>query len=541
MSMTTLLTEAGHHIEQFLNQLPQPVRDRLLFLRRAYPKTPLTSLPEPVRHEVKQILTKASTGSPPATRLHPTSPGTIRHSALPQAQARNGRQNGATARRQQPDTRTLASIIGTDVKTRRPVALPQHARLQTLYIPGVSGSGKTTIIGNLALQDINQGLGICLIEPHGDLTKTVLAGIPEHRLKDVIYLDVEDYESPFGLNLFETPEPQSLADRAATASFISHVFEALWNTGFETPRLMQNLRAVTRTLLECEGATFAEIPLLYENAAARASMLANLTNTQILHFWEAFNRRSQRDRDELTASTLNKVTAFLDEPMIKHILAQSKTTVNFRSIMDEGKILLVKLSPQFEEASRLIGAVTIGKILMAAFSRADLPERERRQFNLYCDEFQRFATQDFSVLISEARKFRIATTISHQTLAQLSEANQASALAAGNLIVFRVSGDPDARILARSFNTTPTAPYVIGEEAVRAPTNDTINFLLRKAHTNPDAMAFNRYLEYLLQFAGLSVPPPPVHTPRAHYPNPTRKQSRECPRRVWRCGRGLAL
>ena len=401
MSMMTPLLEAKRMLEQLVNRLPKPLLDRLLALRRAYPTTPLTSLPEPIRHEVHRILTTASTGSPQDA---------IQRPALPRAQARNGHANGARARRQHTVARyphvpglarPLASLIGTDVKTGRPVVISQQpARLHTLYIPGVSGAGKTTMIGNLALQDINQGLGICLIEPHGDLTKTVLAGIPEHRLKDVVYLDVEDYESPFGLNLFETPAPQTLANRAATASFISHVFEALWNTGFETPRLMQNLRAVTRTLLECEGATFAEIPLLYDNAAVRARMLANLTNTQILHFWETFNRRSQHDRDEMTASTMNKVTAFLDEPMIKHILAQSKTTINFRTIMDEGKILLVKLSPQFEEASRLIGAVIIGKILMAAFSRADTPERERRQFNLYCDEFQRFATQDFAVLIS---------------------------------------------------------------------------------------------------------------------------------------------
>ena len=305
---------------------------------------------------------------------------------------------------------------------------------------------------------------------------------------------------------------------AATASFVSHVWEVLWNSGFETPRLMQNLRAVTRTLIENPGATFGDVPLLYSNEIVRAHMLANVTNTQILQFWEDYERKTQRDKDTYTESTLNKVQAFLDEPMIQHILAQARTTINFRYIMDNSKILLIKLSPQFEEASRLIGAV-IGTLLMTAFSRADTPEDKRIRFNLYLDEFQRFQSSELCHLISEARKFNIATCLSHQTLAQLSEQNRASALAAGNLIVFRVSG-LDAPVLSASFDTTPTEPYIIGEEAIRSPTNDTINFLLRKAHTNPNAMALNRYLEYLLHFADFRVPPPPTHTPRGHYPNP---------------------
>jgi hypothetical protein len=152
---------------------------------------------------------------------------------------------------------------------------------------------------------------------------------------------------------------------------------------------VQNLRAVTRTLIanhgEAPGSTFSEIPLLYANDTVRAHMLANVTNPQIIQFWDAFERKNQRDRDAYTESLLNKVQAFLDEPMIQHILSQTKTTINFRHIMDNSKILLIKLSPQFEEASRLIGAVIIGEILMTAFSRADTPENKRKQFNLYCD------------------------------------------------------------------------------------------------------------------------------------------------------------
>jgi hypothetical protein len=315
---------------------------------------------------------------------------------------------------------------------------------------------------------------------------------------------VEDVEYPFGLNLFECPHSRTIRNMAATASFVSHVFEKVWGAGTDTPRLMQNLRAVTRTLIENPGTTFGEIPFLFSNDGVRAKMVANLTNSSIISFWEDYTRKSQRDRDIYIESTMNKVNAFLDEPMIRNIVAQSKTTIDFRSIMDQGKILLVKLSPQFEEASMLIGAILIGKLLMAAFSRTDTPEEKRTQFNLYCDEFQRFSTPDFATLISEARKFRIATTLSHQTLAQLDEANKAAALAAGNLIVFRVSGD-DAKTLAKNFDTTPTKE-IIGEEPIRVPVADVISHLVTRGHNDARVARFAQiYLKNLVNF--VSKPP----------------------------------
>jgi hypothetical protein len=155
--------------------------------------------------------------------------------------------------------------------------------------------------------------------------------------------------------------------------------------------------------------------------------------------------------------------------------------------MDEGKILLVNLSPQLEEMSRLVWAILIGKLLMAAFARTDTPEENRRQFNLSCDEFQRFATPDFATLISEARKFRIATTLSHQTLAQIDLANKSAAMAVGNLIVFRVSGD-DAKALA-GFNTTPTKE-IIGEEPIRAPVSNVISHLITRGHNDARVTRF---------------------------------------------------
>jgi hypothetical protein len=416
------------------------------------------------------------------------------------------------------DDTKLYSIIGTDASQKDiDIAISQKARQQGLYIIGSNGTGKSTLIANLILTDIKQGLGVCLIEPHGDLTNTVLAGIPDHRLKDVIYLEVEDFEYPFGLNLFECPHSRTIRNMASTASFVSHVFEKVWGAGTDTPRLMQNLRAVTRTLIENPGTTFSEIPFLFSSDTVRVKMLANLTNFSIVSFWEDYERKSQRDRDFYIESTMNKVNAFLDEPMIRNIVAQSKTTIQFRHIMDSGKILLVKLSPQFEEASMLISAILIGQLLMAAFSRVDSPEENRRQFILYCDEFQRFATSDFATLISEARKFRIATTLSHQTLAQIDLANKSAAMAAGNLIVFRVSGD-DAKALSPSFDTTPTKE-IIGEEPIRAPVSNVISHLVTRGHNDTRVAKFAQiYLKNLENFVhkpphvGLYGPPSNVQS-----------------------------
>jgi hypothetical protein len=527
-------------IGKILRRLAQPTLDRLIAWRNAYPNTPLKYLPLPVQAEVKQILASAlaPAGSTQDTISHPTSSAagaqpiisppvtTNGHASAPPA---NGTPRPAPARTILPGLRpqvppitsgfnrgrqvsSLTTVIGTDEKTGE-VTISQQAKQQGTYIVGVNGTGKTTLVENMILSDIRQGLGVAVVEPHGDLTAKILAGIPRHRLNDIIYLDVEDWEYPFGLNLFEVPQPGTIRTRAAAASFISHLWETIWNSGFETPRLMQNLRVVTRTLIANPGSTFADIPMLYANEEYRARMLGNLDNSQthILTFWEEYERMNFRDRRAFTESTLNKVTAFLDEPMITHILSQSKTTINFRYIMDNSKILLIKLSPQFEEASRLIGAVIIGKILMTAFSRADTPEDKRVQFNLYCDEFHRFASSDFATLISESRKFKISTILSHQVLSQLPEATRASALGAGNLICFRVSGE-DARVLSKSFNTTPS-PIVIGEEVVRVPVADVISYLVRRGHHDPRVASFGTtYLANLERF--LNKPPPTV----AHQP-----------------------
>jgi hypothetical protein len=311
----------------------------------------------------------------PAPRARNTGP-------LQNGVTRNGHPNGTKPQPHSVDLsadrqdESLLTVLGTDTKTGRLVTISLKERYLGQYDIGGTGTGKTTLLTNMILSDISQGHGACLIDPHFDLVRSVISGMPQDRLRDVILLDLADSaDYPVGINLYECPQPKTLKTIAATSSFVSHVFEKVWGAQTETtPRLMMVLRALTRTLIEnSPEATFTEIPLLLTNEAIRATMVKNISNSSIASFWEGYNRRTQRDRDELTASTLNKVVSFLDQDLIRNIVGQSKTTLDFRRMIDEGTILLVSLSPQYEEASRLLGSVLIGRILMAAFSLADKP------------------------------------------------------------------------------------------------------------------------------------------------------------------------
>ena len=395
--------------------------------------------------------------------------------------------------------RARASVLGTDLETSEAVIVSQRERQQGLYCIGVNGTGKTTLLASLIKKDLEQGLGLCLIEPHGDLTKTALSLVPEHRLNDVILLDVMDSAFPFGMNLFQSDLPGDINEAEKTASFLMHLFEKVWNVGTDTPRLQQVLRNITRTLLANPGMTFAEIPLLLWDDVVREKLVSNVINMQTKLFWQQFNSKSQRDKDELTASTMNKVDSYLSNTITALLVSQANTSINFRRIMDESKILLIQLSPQLEEVSRLLGAAIIGRLLMAAFSRSDLAEDDRRQFNFYVDEFQRFATSDWRTFLEEARKFNVPITFAHQSISQLDESLQTAATGAGTIVSFRVSGD-DARVLARSYNCEPQ-PVQDGFEPQRAPVADVLTHLVSRGHNDAKVASFaQRFLQNLEHF-----------------------------------------
>jgi Type IV secretory system Conjugative DNA transfer len=478
-----------------LNRLPHPVRTRLSALKDMCLATLRAFLPEPDDPPVKKV--PPTPGRPTRPGQYPPQPGAAKppspHGKLLPASVRPAR--GVVGR----DEEAIRTVLGTDIQTGEAVTISLKERLLGMYVIGATGTGKTTFDLNMILSDISHGCGIALIEPH-DLTRAVIAAMPEERLKDVIYLDLTDASSSFSLNFFECPAGADDTEAAKVASFVMHVFEKVWQVGPETPRLAQVVRNTTRLLIENPSMTFAEIPLLLWEDVVREKLVRRASNIHTKLFFSQYNKRSPREREELTASTINKVDAYLNEPLIARIVSQSASTIDFRRIMDEGKILLVNLSPQLEEASRLIGAVVIGRLLMAAFSRSDTPDEDkRRPFMLYCDEFQRFATSDFATFLAEARKFKISSTISNQILEQLDDINRATALQVATLVAFRVSGD-DSGVLTRSFDATPT-PELVGEEPVRAPVADPLSFLVR--HGSPNAVVARFTAEYLIPLHSL--------------------------------------
>jgi hypothetical protein len=353
--------------------------------------------------------------------------------------------------------------LGRDIATNQQVTLSQKDRRTGMYIIGANGTGKSTLLEHLIGQDIEQGVGLCLLDPHGDLINAVLNRIPQQRIDagDVILLNPLDTSHPFGLNLFECPDIDNMEYFQHAVNQVMQVFKKLWGPGSENsswgPQLEDLLLNITITLVENQGYTLAHIPRLLRNEAFRKQLVSTLRNQQVKDFWEyEYNPLTLKDQREISSSTLNKVRSFTTNPLICNIVGQSHTTVSFRKIMDEGKILLVQLPGRLEELTTLIGSMIIGQLLTAALSRIDLAKDDRRYFNLYADEYQRFATANFAILLTESRKFGIATTIAHQARYQpgMNDANRAVIGQVGSIVVYRVSSE-DAYELSASFDCKP--------------------------------------------------------------------------------------
>jgi hypothetical protein len=356
-----------------------------------------------------------------------------------------------------------ASKLGTDINTGQLVSLAQEARLRGLYVIGKTGTGKTNLLINLILQDIEQGMGVCFLDTHGDPINDILARIPKGREQDVILLDPLDKDAAFGLNLFEcdaTDEKQV----SRTVSYVLEVFAKLFTKSgvFDTEAVNMELtlRNAAYALIDNLAAyatTLAEMPLLIDDEYARERLIGNINNgfhSEALRFWKRYHGWKMPEQFSMAGSTSRALNRFLTNIFIKQVVGQSRTTLTFRKIMDERKILLVKLSRQDRELTNLIGSIVIGQIANAAFSREDTPEDQRVQFNLYADEYQRFSTPTFAELLAEVRKYKIATCVAHQWRQQLDVDNRKATLNAGTMVVFEVSGE-DGEELAKQFKAEP--------------------------------------------------------------------------------------
>lgn len=327
-------------------------------------------------------------------------------------------------------------------------------RRQHFYIIGKSGTGKTALLANLALQDVQNNKGIAIVDPHGDFVEEIVSKIPEERAGDVIYFNPADTDYPIGFNVLEVPDPKY---KHLVASDLMGIFTKIWANVWSA-RMEYILNNCVLALLDTPGTTLLGIPRLLVDKSYRQMIVANIKDPVVRAFWvQEYEAWRDQFRNEAIVPIQNKVGQFLSTPLIRNIVGQPKSSMNIQDIMNSGKILLVNVSKGRvgEDNSALLGAMIITKIQLAAMERVRIPENERRDFYLYVDEFQLFATDSFASILSEARKYRLNLIIAHQYVGQLitdvsTKVRDAIFGNVGTMVAFRV-GATDAEFLEKEF------------------------------------------------------------------------------------------
>jgi len=337
-------------------------------------------------------------------------------------------------------------------------------RRQHVYLLGKSGTGKSVLMFNMIIQNIQNGEGVCVVDPHGELVEGVLSAIPHSRLKDVVYFNPADTEYHIGFNVLELIDPQY---KHLVASGLMGIFTKIWANAWSA-RMEYILNNCILALLDTPGTTLLGIPRMLVDKDYRQKIISNLKDPVIKAFWvHEYEAWQDKFRNEAIAPIQNKVGQFLSTSIIRNVVGQSKSTINIFNIMNEGKIFLVNVSKGRigEDNSGLLGGMIITKIQLAAMERVRIPEAERRDFYLYVDEFQNFVTDAFAGILSEARKYRLNLTVAHQYTAQLISDKSSAVRDAvfgnvGTMIVFRVGAD-DADFLEKEFEPEFTPQDIV--------------------------------------------------------------------------------
>lgn len=320
-----------------------------------------------------------------------------------------------------------------------PFGLSREDRRQHVYAIGQTGAGKTTLLRNLILQDIEAGHGVGVIDPHGDLAEDLLDHIPPWRADDLVYFNPADLEHPVGFNLLGQVPPDS---RALLASTVVSVFKSIWKDSWG-PRLEYILYNAVAALLECPNVSLLGLQRILVDEVYRSWVVRQVKDPIVSSFWlNEFANYDRRFLQEAVAPIQNKVGQLLASPTIRNIFGQVGGKMDLRFMMDDRRILIANLSKGRlgEDKANLLGAFLVSKFQLAAMSRTDLPEAEREDFYLYIDEFQNFTTDAFVSILSEARKYRLCLTLSHQYLDQLREETRDAVLGnAGTVLAFRVA------------------------------------------------------------------------------------------------------
>lgn len=328
-------------------------------------------------------------------------------------------------------------------------------RRRHMYLVGKTGMGKTTVLENMIINDLNAGHGLALVDPHGDLVEKILDFIPNNRMNDVVYFNPGDMDYPVGFNVLEAVD---VTQRHLVASGLMGVFTKIWE-GVWSARMEYILNNTILALLEYPGSTMLGIARMLVDRSFRTRVLTKVTDPIVKGFWiDEFANYNDKFRNEAVAPIQNKVGQFLSSSIIRNIVGQPKSTIDLREIMDSKKILLMNLAKGRigEDNSSLLGAMMITRLQLAAMSRVDIPEEDRKDFFLYVDEFQNFATESFANILSEARKYRLDLTIAHQYIEQLDEKVAPAVFGnVGTIISFRVGG-ADGEFLEKEYFPTFT-------------------------------------------------------------------------------------
>lgn len=360
----------------------------------------------------------------------------------------------------------------------RPLYLNKDDRRRHMYIIGKTGTGKSEFLKDMILQDIRGGEGLCVIDPHGDLVEKTMLMMPPERAEDVIYFDPSDVDRPMGLNMLEAKTED---EKHFVASSIIGLMYKLYDpqkTGIIGPRFEHAVRNAMLTVMADEGATFVEIVRVLTDQSYVQELLPKVQDPVVRRYWtDQIAQTSDFHKSEVLDYIVSKFGRFVTNKMIRNIIGQSKSAFNFRTVMDQGKILLINLSKGKigEENSNFLGLNIVPKILVAAMSRQDMPEDERKDFYLYVDEFQNFATPDFAQILSEARKYRLNLTVANQFIGQMDEEVKNAVFGnVGSIVSFRV-GVTDANYLQHEFTPTFNETDLINIERFNAYMRTIVN------------------------------------------------------------------
>jgi CxxC-x17-CxxC domain-containing protein len=333
---------------------------------------------------------------------------------------------------------------------RKKFGIKTKDRWQHFYVIGKTGVGKTSMMENMAVQDIRDNSGLGFIDPHGETAENLLNFIPKNRINDVIYFNPADLSFPIAFNVMENVRPE---ERHLIASGLMGVFKKIWPDVWSA-RMEYILNNAILALLEYPDSTLLGINRLFADSDFRKKVVEKISDPIVKAYWtNEYARYSQQYESEATGAIQNKVGQFISNPLIRNIIGQVKSTIDIRDIMDNKKILIANISKGRigEDNSKLLGSLLITKLQLAAMSRVNVHEKDRNPFYLYVDEFQNFATSSFVTTLSEARKYRLALILGHQYIAQMEEEVRDAVFGnVGTIVCFRV-GPEDAEFLEKEF------------------------------------------------------------------------------------------